>query len=141
MIKLNHKELNVYKKSIELVSEIYRLTESFPKTETFGLTSQMRRAAVSIPSNLSEGASRKSDKDRKRFYRISRSSLVELDTQLEISINLNYLNNNKTKKIERLANEVFAMLSNMIWTPFTFAFSPFTYSDFPALNPNFASSQ
>jgi four helix bundle protein len=74
----------------------------------------MRRAAVSIPSNLSEGASRKSDKDRKRFYRISRSSLVELDTQVDISINLNYLNNNKTKKIEKLANEVFAMLSNML---------------------------
>jgi four helix bundle protein len=61
MIKLNHKDLNVYKKSIELVSEVYRLTENFPKTETFGLSSQMRRAAVSIPSNLSEGASRKSD--------------------------------------------------------------------------------
>jgi len=74
----------------------------------------MRRAAVSIPSNLSEGASRKSDKDRKRFYRIYRSSLVELDTQVDISINLNYLNNNKTKKIEKLANEVFAMLSNML---------------------------
>jgi len=114
MIKLNHKKLNVYKKSIELVSEIYRLTENFPKTETFGLSSQMRRAAVSIPSNLSEGASRKSDKDRKRFYRISRSSLVELDTQVDISINLNYLNNKDTKKIEKLANEVFAMLSNML---------------------------
>ncbi|MCH2450807.1 MAG: four helix bundle protein [Gracilimonas sp.] len=74
----------------------------------------MRRAAVSIPSNLSEGASRKSDKDRKRFYRISRSSLVELDTQLEISINLNYLNNNKSKKVEKLANKAFAMLSNII---------------------------
>jgi four helix bundle protein len=114
MIKLNHKDLNVYKKSIELVSEIYRMTENFPKTETFGLSSQMRRAAVSIPSNLSEGASRKSDKDRKRFYRISRSSLVELDTQVDISINLNYLNSNETKKIEKLANEVFAMLSNML---------------------------
>jgi four helix bundle protein len=114
MIKLNHKNLNVYKKSIELVSEVYRLTEGFPKTETFGLSSQMRRAAVSIPSNLSEGASRKSEKERKRFYRISRSSLVELDTQLEISINLEYLNNNKSKKVEKLANEVFAMLSNML---------------------------
>lgn len=114
MINLNHKQLNVYKKSVELVSEIYRLTENYPKAEAFGLTSQMRRAAVSIPSNLSEGASRKSEKDRKRFYRISRSSLVELDTQLEISINLNYLNNNNTKKVEKLANEVFAMLSNMI---------------------------
>lgn len=114
MLKLNHKDLNVFKKSIQLVSEIYRLTDNFPKSETFGLTSQMRRAAVSIPSNLSEGASRKSAKERKRFYRISRSSLVELDTQLEISIKLNYLNNNKTKNVEKMANEVFAMLSNMI---------------------------
>lgn len=114
MIKLNHKDLNVYKKSIELVSEIYLLTEKFPKTETFGLSSQMRRASVSIPSNISEGSSRKSEKERKRFYRISRSSLVELDTQVEISINLNFLKNNEIKRVEKLANEVFAMLSNMI---------------------------
>ncbi|SMO52488.1 four helix bundle protein [Gracilimonas mengyeensis] len=114
MIKLNHKNLNVYKKSVQLVGEIYRLTESYPKSETFGLASQMRRASVSIPSNIAEGSSRKSDKDRKRFYRISRSSLVELDTQVEISINLNYLKNDEIKKLEKLANEVFAMLSNMI---------------------------
>lgn len=114
MLNLNHKNLNVYKKSIELVSEIYKLTDDFPKTEAFGLSSQMRRAAVSIPSNLSEGASRKSDKERKRFYRISRSSLVELDTQLDISINLNYLDHIKTNRIEKLVNAVFAMLSNMI---------------------------
>lgn len=114
MIKLNHKDLNVYKKSIELVTKIYRLTDKFPKEETFGLSSQMRRAAVSVPSNISEGSSRKTDKERKRFYRISRSSLVELDTQVEISINLNYINENDIEHVNKLANEVFAMLSGMI---------------------------
>lgn len=59
MLVLNHKKLNVYKKSIELVSEIYRLTEKFPNDERFGLISQLRRSAVSIPSNIAEGASRK----------------------------------------------------------------------------------
>lgn len=99
---------------MQLVSEIYQLTDSFPKAETFGLTSQMRRAAVSIPSNIAEGASRKSEKDRKRFYRIARSSLVELDTQTDLTINLYYLNEQEIKKAEKLANEVFAMLSKMV---------------------------
>lgn len=114
MLVLNHKKLNVYKKSIELVSEIYRLTEKFPNDERFGLISQLRRSAVSIPSNIAEGASRKSENDRKRFYQIARSSLVELDSQIEISINLEYLSIHDIKKLESRANEVFAMLSNMV---------------------------
>lgn len=114
MLVLNHKKLNVYKKSIELVSEIYRLTEKFPNDERFGLISQLRRSAVSIPSNIAEGASRKSENDRKRFYQIARSSLVELDSQIEISINLEYLSTNEIKQIESRANEVFAMLSKMV---------------------------
>lgn len=114
MLVLNHKKLNVYKKSIELVSEIYRLTEEFPNDERFGLINQLRRCAVSIPSNIAEGASRKSENDRKRFYQITRSSLVELDSQIEISINLEYLSMDQIKKIEKQANQVFAMLSNMV---------------------------
>lgn len=114
MLPLQHKNLTVYKKSIELVSEIYFRTENFPADEKFGLVSQLRRAAISIPSNIAEGASRKSMKERKRFYEISRSSLVELDTQIEISLNLNYLRKNEIKKAEKLANEIFAMLSRMV---------------------------
>ena len=67
MIKLNHKDLNVYKKSIELVTKVYRLTDKFPKEETFGLSSQMRRAAVSVPSNISEGSSKKRIKNESVF--------------------------------------------------------------------------
>lgn len=113
MLSLNHKNLKVYQKSIELVSDIYALTQKFPSHENFGLTSQLRRSAISIPSNIAEGASRKTEKERKRFYEISRSSLVELDTQIGISINLGYLNKNQITKLEKLANEVFAMLSAM----------------------------
>ncbi len=116
MIKLNHKNLAVYKRSVELVSEIYLLTSNFPKSETFGLSSQMRRAAVSIISNISEGASRTSSKERTRFYVIARSSLVELDAQVEISLNLGYINSDSTKNLSDLANQVFALLSSMIKT-------------------------
>jgi len=114
MLVLNHKKFNVYKKSIELVSEIYRLTEKFPNDERYGLISQLRRSAVSIPSNIAEGASRKSENDRKRFYQIVRSSLVELDSQIEISVELDFLENKEIKKLEKSANAVFAMLSKMV---------------------------
>ncbi|HMB40908.1 MAG TPA: four helix bundle protein [Balneolaceae bacterium] len=113
MLSLNHKNLKVYQKSIELVSDIYALTQKFPVHEKFGLTSQLRRSAISIPSNIAEGSSRKTEKERKRFYEISRSSLVELDTQIGISISLGYLNKNQITKVEKLANEIFAMLSAM----------------------------
>ena len=114
MLSLNHKNLKVYQKSIELVSDIYALTQKFPEHEKFGLTSQLRRSAISIPSNIAEGSSRKTEKERKRFYEISRSSLVELDTQIGISISLGYLNKNQITKVEKLANEIFAMLSAMV---------------------------
>lgn len=89
MLNLNHKRLKVWKLSIEFVASLYSATEKYPVTEQYGLVSQLRRAAVSIPSNISEGASRSSPKDRKRFFEIARSSLVEVDTQLEISKRLN----------------------------------------------------
>jgi len=69
MLKPNHKKLEVYKKSSELVKLIYQITNNFPSSELYGLTSQIRRSAISIVSNLSEGASGKSNADRKRFYR------------------------------------------------------------------------
>lgn len=114
LLKLNHKKLKVWEKSIGLVTEIYALTGSFPFDEKFGLTSQLRRASVSIPSNIAEGAARKSAKERKRFYEIARSSLVEVDTQLEISISLNYLTQKEIQKVGRFTNEIFAMLTAMV---------------------------
>ncbi len=91
MLNLNHKRLEVWKLSIDLIKLIYKLTENFPRSELFGITNQVRRASVSIASNIAEGCSRKSLTERKRFFEISRSSLVEADTQLEICRSLNYI--------------------------------------------------
>ncbi|MHB1686064.1 MAG: four helix bundle protein [Ignavibacteriaceae bacterium] len=114
MLELNHKKLDAWKKSIELVTEIYILTKEFPREESFGLTNQLRRAAVSITSNIAEGSARKSSIERKRFYEIARSSLVELDSQLEISINLNFLKEEKLLKLNDLVNHNFALLTKLI---------------------------
>ena len=80
-----HKDLDVWKESMTLAKEVYRLTKHFPKEETFGLASQMRRAAVSIPSNIAEGAARNSDKEFIQFLHVSLGSLAELETQLLLS--------------------------------------------------------
>jgi len=81
---LSYKELVVWQKSIALVKVIYELTKNFPRSEQFGVVSQMRRAAVSIPSNIAEGYGRKSSKEYKQFYSIAYGSALELDTQLII---------------------------------------------------------
>ena len=88
---MNHKDLEVWKKSIELVTEIYSITKSFPKDEQYGIVAQIRRAAVSIPSNIAEGAARYSTKENLRFLDISCGSLAELETQLIISEKLGYV--------------------------------------------------
>ena len=113
MLNLNHKNLDAWKVSIKLTTEIYKLTKNYPKEELFVLVSQMRRAAISISSNLAEGSSRVSAIERKRFYEISISSLVELDTQLEISKELEYLNTDNSEIISKLTNHLFALLSNL----------------------------
>lgn len=114
MLDLGHKKLKAWEKGISVIKEVYRITESFPKAETFGLTSQIQRAAVSITANIAEGASRKSINDRKRFYEIARSSLVELDTHIVISIELNIIDRNNIKSLNAEVNEVFALLTAMI---------------------------
>jgi four helix bundle protein len=114
MLNLNHKNLDVWKLSMNLISVIYSLLKSYPKEELYGLSSQMRRAVVSIVSNIAEGASRKSGTERKRFYEISRSSLIELDTQLEISLRLNYISNESINNLEDLVNHIFAMITKLI---------------------------
>ena len=114
MLNLNHKNLDVWKLSMNLISVIYSLLKSYPKEELYGLSSQMRRAVVSIASNIAEGASRKSGTERKRFYEISRSSLIELDTQLEISLRLNYISNESINNLEDLVNHIFAMIAKLI---------------------------
>ena len=88
---MTHKDLDVYKLSLDLVEHIYTLTNSFPSSENFGLISQLRRAAVSLPSNIAEGASRGSTKDFIRFLNISTGSLAEIETQLVIAERIGYI--------------------------------------------------
>jgi len=87
-----HRNLDVWKKSMEFVRDVYQATEPFPKAETYGLISQMRRAAISIPSNLAEGAARKGLKEFKQLLNIAQGSISELDTQIELALMLKYIN-------------------------------------------------
>ncbi len=87
----NFKELKVWQKAMDLVANVYKITQALPKEELYGLTSQIRRAAVSIPSNIAEGAGRISRKDFSHFLNIARGSSFELETQLTISFKLDYL--------------------------------------------------
>ena len=89
----SHEDLLVWQMSIEFVTSIYKLTKDFPKTEIYGLTNQMRRAAVSIPSNIAEGAARNSTKEYIQFLYIALGSVSEIDTQLIISKNLGFVDN------------------------------------------------
>lgn len=89
--KMNHKDLEAWKLSIKFVTEIYEITQKFPKEEFYGLTNQIRRSAVSIPSNIAEGCARQSDNETIQFLYISIGSVAELETQLLIAENLHYL--------------------------------------------------
>jgi four helix bundle protein len=88
---MDHKELDVWKKAIDTVVETYRLSDGFPKNEMFGLSQQLRRAAVSIPSNIAEGAARGSDKECIHFLYIAMGSLAEVETQIIIAERLGYI--------------------------------------------------
>ncbi|MEP6260324.1 MAG: four helix bundle protein [Gillisia sp.] len=87
---MDHKELDVWKKAMDLVEEIYRISKEFPDHEKYGLTNQIRRAAVSIPSNIAEGSGRKSDKELLQFLSVALGSLAEAETQLLIAVRLGY---------------------------------------------------
>jgi four helix bundle protein len=108
-----HRDLLVWKKSIDFVTKIYKMTERFPKTEMYGLTSQLRRAAVSIPSNIAEGSARNTDKELIHFLHISRASAAEIETQLLISENLNYIEASK-ENIKTDLIEILKMLTSLI---------------------------
>ena len=86
-----HRKLEVWKQSLVLVKKIYQITDTFPKTEQFGLTSQIRRAAVSVPSNLAEGAARRGKKEFSYFLNVAQGSISELDTQVELAKMLDYV--------------------------------------------------
>ena len=109
-----YRDLIVWQKSMSLVTEIYKVTRSFPKDETYTLVSQMRRCAISIPSNIAEGFGRKSTNDYIRFLNITMGSLYELQTQLEISLNLKYLKKVDFNKFYESSREIERMLGSMI---------------------------
>ncbi len=110
MSKHNFKELIVWQKSKDLVIEIYRATECFPKSETFGITSQIRRSAVSIPSNIAEGCGRSTDLQLKQFLDFAYGSANELETQILVANELNYLKNEDGIKLSSLISEVQKMI-------------------------------
>jgi four helix bundle protein len=114
MLELAHKKLDVWKKSLEFVASIYKITQAFPREEQFGLTSQLRRASVSVISNIAEGFSRSSETETRRFLELARSSLAEVDTQIEISITLKYITQRDIKSLIENSNHIFAMLTNLI---------------------------
>ena len=107
-----YKDLIVWQKSLILVKEVYKITELLPKNEVFGLISQMRRSAVSIPSNIAEGRQRSSRKDFVQFLRIAQGSCAELETQLLITKDI--YPEIKQGKIEESVTEIQKMLSSMI---------------------------
>ena len=114
MLSLAHKRLDVWKIGIDLVSKIYTLTSDFPSSERYGITNQLRRASISVPSNIAEGSARSSRTESKRFYEIARGSLVEIDTQLEIAINLQFCSKEDIRSISEMMNRLFALLSGLI---------------------------
>ena len=110
----SYKELLVWQKSIELVIAVYKLTDEFPNEEIYGLTSQIRRAAVSIPSNIAEGRSRGTRADFLHFLRMSYGSGAELETQLEITKKLSKTMVLNYNEVGGVLNEVMKMLNVMI---------------------------
>ena len=108
----NFEELNIWKRSIELVKEIYHLTNKFPKSEKFSLVDQIRRSANSIPSNIAEGCGRNTEPQVAHFINISIGSLCELQTQIVISVGLNFITKEESKNILTEVSE----LKKMTWS-------------------------
>ena len=110
----SYRDLIIWQKSITLVKLIYLVTQGFPSTEQYGLTNQLRRSAVSIPSNIAEGYGRNSTNDYKRFLQIAIGSLYELETQIEISFQLNYISQSQNDEIKILCVEIDKMIYSLI---------------------------
>lgn len=111
----SHKDLKVWQESMLLVEDIYKITSSFPKDELFGLTSQIKRAAISVPSNIAEGSGRKGSAELMRFLYISLGSLSELDTQLEIAERLSFIkrNDDTIKRIYYIKNMLAKLIASL----------------------------
>jgi four helix bundle protein len=110
--KRPHEGLEVWKDSMDLVEVVYRFSSGFPDAERFGLTSQIRRAAVSIPSNIAEGAARRSSPEYLRFLSIARGSLSELDTQQQLAVRLQFVETSAS--LDALIDKIFAKLTALM---------------------------
>lgn len=108
-----HRRLVVWQKAMHLTEEIYRVTVALPSTERFGLVTQMRRSCISIPSNIAEGCGRRSWKDRRRFLDVAYGSLLQLETQLEVSWRLGYVTEGTLKSLIPLTSEIGQMLNGL----------------------------
>lgn len=110
----SHKDLLVWQKGIKLCKSVYKSTEKFPKSEVYGISSQMRRSSVSIPSNIAEGASRNTTKDFLHFLSISLGSASELETQIEIAKELSFLTEDQYRELTLNLTEVSKMLVGLM---------------------------
>ncbi len=113
-LTLNHQKLEVYTASKELVTECYRFSQHLPAEEKFGMISQIRRAALSVHLNIAEGSSRRSLAERKRYFEISRGSLIEIDAALDIASNLNYCINYSKDNLSFTMIRCFKLLTGLI---------------------------
>ena len=109
-----YRDLLVWQKSMRMVTEVYTMTRKLPVEELYGLTSQIRRSAISIPSNIAEGYGRRSTQDYIRFLRMANGSLFEMQTQIEISLNLQYINQKTFEDVYDSSREIERMLSSLI---------------------------
>ena len=109
---MNHKKLDVYKEAMRLVTLIYQVVKQLPDDEKYGLTSQIKRAAISIPSNIAEGAARKSTKELVQFLYIALGSLAEVETQLELAHELGYID--KSTEINTKVHQEFLLITRLI---------------------------
>ena len=110
----SHRDLIVWQKAVQLVVHLYGVTKAFPKEETYGLTSQIRRAATSIPANIAEGQGRRLSGEYQQFLGFARGSLWELDTHIEVSFQLAYLNEEQYKELRDKMDEVGRMLNGLM---------------------------
>lgn len=113
-LQLDHKRLDIYSVSKQFVHACYELTKTLPGEERYNMVSQIRRAALSIQLNIAEGASRKSNAERKRYYEIARGSLIEIDAALDIAVELKYVIKKEQEKLGELMIRCFQMLTKMI---------------------------
>jgi len=110
----NFRDLNIWKLGVEIVEDVYRITKDFSKDELYGLTAQMRRSAVSIPSNIAEGFTRKHNKEYKQFLYIALGSCSELETQIEIVSRLKYIREPVKENILEKINHITRMTMNLL---------------------------